>query len=70
METTSLNLYKIEQNLKIGDEVIFIKSLPNNELNNKTAKIVEFSAFRKPVLYIEIEGHKIACLPEHIMLKK
>ena len=57
---------KNETELYINDIVKIIKPFPNKDLTGKTAKVVEISQFRKPIFYIEVEGQKIACLPEYV----
>lgn len=52
---------------QINDKVKVIKPFPNADYTNKIGKVVEVSAFRKPVFYIEIEGTKMVCLPEYVI---
>jgi hypothetical protein len=52
--------------LEVNDKIEVIKPFPNGNLTGKKGIVVELSMFRKPVLYVEIEGKRIACLPEYL----
>jgi hypothetical protein len=55
-----------EKSLKIGDKIKVIKNFPNGNFIGKQGIILEFSHLNKPVLYVEIEGKRLACLPDYI----
>ena len=57
-------------NFKIGDEITIIKPFPNGDMTGKKGKIVELSANNTGVIYILVDGKRIAVLSEYISKNK
>jgi len=57
-------------NFKIGDEVTIIKPFPNGDMTGKKGKIVELSVNNTGVIYILVDGKRIAVLSEYISKNK
>ena len=54
------------QDFKVGDSVTIIKPFPNGDMTGKKATVEELSAKNYGVIYISIDGKRIAVLSDYI----
>lgn len=57
-------------NLEIGDNVTIIKPFPNADMTGKKAKVVELTKNNTGVVYISVDGKRIAVLSDYISKDK
>jgi hypothetical protein len=57
-------------NFEIGDNVTIIKAFPNADMTGKKGKVVELTKNNTGVIYISVDGKRMAVLPEYISKSK
>jgi hypothetical protein len=57
-------------NFKIGDEIKIVKPFPNGDMTGKKGKIIDMSKNNTGVIYILVDGQRIAVLSEYISKDK